>query len=394
MAVFSVLLILLLCVFLQGLIYKKRWHKNIGLSLHFSAPVATEGERLFLIETVENQKFLPLPWLSVKFQMSRHLLFEDRENAQISDDFYRNDLFNLRTYQRVTRKLRFTCGKRGVYRVKSAEIISGDILARHKFTEPVPCGSAVLTVYPRTVRLDDALASAAHRRFLGDILTKRFIQPDPFTFRGIREYQPTDSLRSVNFNATAKTGELMVNVPHFTVTQEVALMLNLEPYSAFPREDVCEYAISLAASLAEFYLDSGIPVSLATNGQGKTGDGGTLSLFAESGAGQNHLATIHEALAHISLPLGVSTSGAELLRETRLSREAKRRAGREPSYIFISTNHDGETQAAFNELRSRKYGADALWIIPVHQGLAVSVPLGERVVRAEAGYKDIGGVNA
>jgi hypothetical protein len=329
--------------------------------------------------------------------MSRHLLFDDMENAKISDDFYRNDLFNLRIYQRITRKLRFTCSKRGVYNVKSAEIISGDILARHKFTKSISCGNALLTVYPRGVNLDDALTSITHRRFLGDILTKRFIQPDPFTFRGIREYQPTDSLRSVNFNATAKTGKLMVNVNNFTVTQEVALILNLDAYSAFPSEDLFEYAISLTASLAEFYLINGIPVSFITNGQGKTTDYLNfpesvksmesdayipVSVSTESGAGQNHSATVNEALAHISLPLGVSTSGAELLYKTRLSQETKRRAGREPAYVFVSTNHDQGTRAAFYELRD-VYGADVLWIIPVHLGLDISMPLEERVVKAE-----------
>ena len=34
---------------------------------------------------------------------------------------------------------------------------------------------------------------------------------DPFEYRGIREYQPYDDMRSVNWKATAKTGDLKVN---------------------------------------------------------------------------------------------------------------------------------------------------------------------------------------
>ncbi len=38
---------------------------------------------------------------------------------------------------------------------------------------------------------------------MGDIATKRFLMEDPYMFKGIREYQPHDSFKSINFKAYA-----------------------------------------------------------------------------------------------------------------------------------------------------------------------------------------------
>jgi len=369
----AVLIVIAACVFAQSLLYRKRWDKNISLTLSFSETRATEGDRLFLSETLTNRKFLPLPWLSVKFQVSRHLLFEDQINAQVSDDFYRSDLFRIFTYQRITRRLRFECGRRGVYSVKSAEILSGDILARHKFAKTVDTRSvnSSLIVYPRGVDLD--VYFSIHKQFLGDVLSKRFIQPDPFTFRGIREYMPTDTLRSVNFKATAKTGELMVNLRDYTVACELIILFNLDPYVTYPNEELYEQTIRVIAALSAYYVCEGIPTGLAVNARDTEP--------IESGAGGDHLNRIYETLARIVFAGGVSQKGKQMLDDEIRNQEAKRRAGREPAYILLSTCHEKEIAEAFERLRAT--GADALWIIPVYREMEINVPLGERVVRAE-----------
>ena len=373
MNVLVILITLFACVWLQGAIYERRWNKNIALSISFSETRATEGEGLYLIEIITNRKFLPLPWIAVKFQVSRHLLFDDHSNAQISDDFYRNDLFRLFMYQRITRKLRFTCGKRGIYTIKSADIVSSDILALHKLTDTRMTKSAVstLTVYPRMINIDTYMNT--HKQFLGDIRSRRYIQPDPFTFRGIREYQPTDTLRSVNFKATAKTGDLMVNIRDFTVTCEIIVLLNVDPYHAYPREDLFEQTLRLAASLAAYYIDNGIPLGLVTNACGIDP--------TYSGASRDHLTHLNEALARFDFLKPPVIKGKQMLSETHRDQESKRRAGREPAYILISTYHGKDLAESFYALKES--GADALWIIPTYKDLEISVPLTERIVAAD-----------
>lgn len=377
MAALAVILAIGLLAWLQSLLYRKRWSKNTVLALSFSERYATEGDKLFLTEVISNRKFLPLPWLAVKFQVSRYLLFADGGNAKVSDDYYRNDFFNLMMFQRITRRLPFTCGKRGYYTVKSADLVSGDILAREKYTLSVPC-RASLTVFPRVIDLDALLA--VHRQFLGQILTKRFIQPDPFEFKGIREYQPTDSLRAVNFKATAKTGALMVNCYDYTVSQEIVLVLNLQKYSAFPNEALYEQTIRLATSLAAYYINQAVPLSFACNAGSVTEDG---AAWLDSGSGAGHLANINDALARIDLKKAMVSTGRELLLRAAENQEMKRREGREPAYILLSTYHERDLADAYHALVEA--GADALWIIPTTHDIDITVPLSQWVVRAQLG---------
>lgn len=408
MAVLAVVIAVGVLVWLQGFVYRRRWIRNTSLELFFSEAYATEGDKLHLTEVITNRKFLPLPWLAVKFQVSSHLWFTDHDNAKVTDDYYRHDLFNLLMFQRITRRLPFVCGKRGFYTVKSVDLISGDILAQSKFTQHIPC-AAHLTVFPRMIDLDHTLT--AHKQFLGQILTRRFIHPDPFEFKGIREYQPTDSLRTVNFKATAKTGALMVNQYDYTLSQEIVLLLNLQPYSAFPNDALYEQTIRLAATLAAYYVSQAIPISIVCNARGISwqakasgcrdglstgnGAGGTSiengthgpsagdGVLIESGSGAEHLAAINEALARIDLTKDRAQSGRDMLRDAAHRQEIKRREGREPAYILLSTYHEKDIADAYTVLTET--GADALWIIPVLRDMDIAVPLTERVVRAEIG---------
>src|SRR5690606_32141098 len=112
--IFIILLITFaLLIFLQRLLYSRYWSSRLSANLDFSARVGQEGEQIFLNEQITSSKPLPLPWLTVKFQVSRHLLFPDNVNATVSDDYYREDLFSLGMYQRITRKLPVQLKRRG-----------------------------------------------------------------------------------------------------------------------------------------------------------------------------------------------------------------------------------------------------------------------------------------
>jgi uncharacterized protein (DUF58 family) len=372
MLIAVVALVMAALVLLQRYVYKTRWNRNIRLDLTFSDKLAVEGDTLTLTEVITNRKLLPLPWLAVKFQLSRNLRFADMENAKISDDFYRSDMFNLLPYRRITRKLPFVCGKRGFYTIKSADLVSGDLFNSVRLTMSAPCG-VNLTVYPRLIDCDNILH--AHRQFLGQILTKRFIQPDPFEFKGIREYQPYDSLRSINFKATAKTGVWMVNVNDYTVTQQVILLLNLGWYSPYPDEFLYEQTIRLAASLAVYYVENGIPLGFAMN----AASSGIVRV--ESGASRSHADSIRELLAYVDVSVNPDVRFTELLAEERRLYDARRRTGSQPAYILLSTDHSPDIADGYAALA--ECGADTLWIVPASRGMEIKMELTDRVVRAD-----------
>ena len=199
--------------FLQARIYGRFWNRGLSARLFFSARSVTEGERCFLSEQVENRKALPLPMLKVKFQVSRKLHFEDEGDSAVTDQYYRNDILSLGPHQRLTRRIPFRCTARGYYRIEGLDLVASDLFLSREMVSEAEAES-VLYVYPGPVR--GVSLDAAIRRLNGEILAKRHLLEDPFEYRGLREYAPFDEPRSINWKATARTGDLTVNLRGYT----------------------------------------------------------------------------------------------------------------------------------------------------------------------------------
>ena len=357
MTALSIFIALQLSLIIVRAIYRNICLRDLDVRLFFSASTAVEGDSLTLSTVLTNAKWLPLPWVAVKFQVSKFLRFTDMENSQISDDYYRNDLYNMIMYQRITRRLEFLCTKRGYYRFKNLDITCWDILIDRKYVNHFDC-DAVLTVYPST--LEVAEVDELHTRINGHLQAQRFIHPDPFTFRGIREYAPNDPIKAVNFKASAKAQDLMVNLWDFSVSRQVVLMLNLQKQSLWHNEILDERAIKVVASLAQRLTEAHIPVRFITNGTGViSGKGVDLP----EGTGSVHLNQILEALAHIDLEQTPNTPFADVMARAFMLYQ------QEPEYWLISTYHGEDIEVAYNRLGSM--GANTTWIVPYSQQVYV-----------------------
>lgn len=353
MEIIVILLVAVLIYLLQGNIYKHHWHKGLSLSLQFQQDAVFEGERTALVEVLSNKKRLPLPWLTVKYQVSRTLLFEDSDHAATTDYYYRNDLFSITMRQRITRTLPFVCSKRGYYTIKSADLITSNLLGTEKYVSREPT-STYLTVFPALADLSGL--EIPFGRISGSLQTLSILNPDPFAFRGIREYLPTDTLRQVNFKASAKTGMLMSNEYHQTLSQELVVILNLEKNRAWSQDIVYEYAIRLAAAVTDFAVTNDMPIRLCTNGRDQlTGEEATCG----SGSGAGQLYRILEALARVDLKAGTQQNGCTLLENSLPGHD------REAVYILISPYFEKDLQEAYACCAQEAF--DALWLIPYHK---------------------------
>jgi len=357
MPIIEIFAALFLFAALQRLLFKFFWKSGLAISVGFTAATAVEGDTVSLTETLTNRKILPLPWVSVKFQVSKHLLFKDTTNFQISDDYYRNDLFSVMMFQRITRTLPFVCGKRGYYTIKSVDLVSNDVLYMSKLYS-LESSRASLVVYPRLIDIDEF--AVPYKKISGNILAHRFINPDPFEFKGIREYQSYDSFRTINFKASAKTGRLMVNMFDCTVSQEVVILLNLQKYSSWVSLSLYEKSIRLAASLAEHFVREGVPTALISGGADIVTN---RPVEIKSGQSPNHLNTIYDALARV-----------DLYREAEPILRFTREFGSEGVYsqifILISTYNAPDIAAEFDRLKES--GPDALWIIPAEYDTVIT----------------------
>ena len=96
-------------------------------------------------------------------------------------------------------------------------------------------------VYPSIFREEEFHLSL--QKLNGEIIVKRHMLEDPFEYRGIREYQPFDDIRSVNWKATARTGDLKVNQKNYTAMQTIRIFINLEDDSIWKKDNEMENII-------------------------------------------------------------------------------------------------------------------------------------------------------
>lgn len=260
----GILVVALLLYLGQKTIYQKVWHKNLRVRLSFQEEGIWEGQESTLSEIIENQKKLPLTMLKVKFQTDRHLLFADTKGSRTTDKFYRNDIFQIGALEKVTRVLRFTAGRRGYYTVAEADLVASDLFLTAQYTATADIGHSSLYVYPKPFSHPEFRQSL--KQLSGQVLTKRHLQEDPFEYRGIREYQPQDDLKSINWKATARTGEFKVNQKNYTAEKSVRIFINLEDTGILKKEDCVEASLQIATALLLLFLEQGMQVAVYCNG--------------------------------------------------------------------------------------------------------------------------------
>ncbi len=260
----GILVVALLLYLGQKTIYQKVWHKNLRVRLSFQEEGIWEGQESTLSEIIENQKKLPLTMLKVKFQTDRHLLFADTKGSRTTDKFYRNDIFQIGALEKVTRVLRFTAGRRGYYTIAEADLVASDLFLTAQYTATADIGHSSLYVYPKPFSHPEFRQSL--KQLSGQVLAKRHLLEDPFEYRSIREYQPQDDLKSINWKATARTGEFKVNQKNYTAEKSVRIFINLEDTGILKKEDCVEASLQIATALLLLFLEQGMQVAVYCNG--------------------------------------------------------------------------------------------------------------------------------
>lgn len=333
---------------IQRKLYQRTWNKNLYVNMAYSKETAVEGEEAALVEVITNDKRLPLPALTVKFQTSRKLNFLNSENSSVTDLYYRSDIFSCGGKEKTTRTLPFSCTHRGYYTITSLALSCTDLLYIEKFTK-IADTFTQLYVYPQYVDIRRLLIP--FNQLYGAVLSNRRIFPDPFEFRGIREYQPFDPMKSVNWKAYARTGELKVNLYEDTASQEVRIYLNLENNGYVNHYDIMEENIRLAATLSDMFISKGIPVSLKTNGCDCISK---LPIFVDAGTGAGHQTRILQSLARIDLTLPVAHLSAQALQDTAAG-------GQFPFVILISNYCREDFMSVAEDMAKSSEGCQLLY---------------------------------
>lgn len=284
-----------LLLWVQRSLYEKLWQKSLYVSVSFGKEPLFEGEQGELKEIIENKKRLPLSMLKVKFKTDRHLLFGNEKGSRTTDQYYRNDVFRIGGGERVTRTLKFRGGRRGYYTIDEVSLVASDLFFLSQMVADVPLKTEIY-VYPRPY--DAARLRRSLIQMNGEMLSRRHLLEDPFEYRGIREYQPYDDMRSINWKATAKTGDLKVNQRNYTSLKSVRIFFNIQDDNILKKDDAVEMTLRIVASLCRIFLQQGIQVSCYGNGV----DIVTHSpLIIPPKAGQGQMDTVYRGLARIDV---------------------------------------------------------------------------------------------
>ncbi|MFR3825583.1 MULTISPECIES: DUF58 domain-containing protein [Hungatella] len=346
---------------LQRALYERFWKKGLTADAAFQDNPAVCGSEAYLLETVINAKFLPLSILRVKFRIGRELEFVTGENSAVSDYTYRNDVFSVFPYQKITRKLTFHCSKRGYYEIKSLDLVSHDLFFSGHLIETLSLDSH-LYVYPAAA--DGSRLNVPFQKMMGTCLSRNRLVADPFELKGIREYQTYDSMHSVNWKATARTGALKVNVHESTATQNIFLFLNMDSDYPWASEALREEAVSICGSFIGAFVSEGIPTGFFSNGMDALiGE----PSFVPAGAGVSHVTRCMEALSRLRYDIPM-TPFETLMRECSLEKKAE-----DCLYIMISSCRRPELQTAYQEFC--RYSPGSLWIAPLRPEDEVTLSL-------------------
>lgn len=343
---------------LVQLLFQKIWERGFAVKVHCEHDFAYEGEQLRLVEEIENAKRFPLPAVKIKFTTSKFWEFEGEKEGVTTDLYYRSDVFSIGGRKRVKRFLTFTCVKRGYFALGDIEMFVSDYFFTREYYKKQKNNQWVY-VFARRVKIPEL--EQFYRQILGEMVSKRRLLEDPFSFAGIRDYQSFDTMRRINWKASAKTGDLKVNTYQFTSEQAVHMLLFFEQGNVNWDKKMEEFCISLTVSMAEKFIQEQVGLSVVCNGlDAETG----IGVKVGTGSGAYHMRRIDEAMARIDLLMDqAKLSQAEEFFEENMQRDGLN--------LIITTCQTPAFQRKIEE--KKKEGYEIRWLLPHYEFEPVNV---------------------
>ena len=212
--------------------------------------------------------------------------------------------------------------------------------------------------YVLPARLSVSQINIPYSKIMGMLVSRRRVYDDPFEFAGIRDYRRTDPMKHINWKASARNGNLLVNLHESTLSQKVVMLIDCEGIGAAVTDQLNETGISIAAALCERMLADGISVTILSNCTdtvtGKPLDTGELT-------GRNAGLYMRRLLAKLECKNNL-TPMQDILRAQH------ERSGKENNlYILISKEQKIRLMPAMEALAGEH---EAIWILPESRNMA------------------------
>jgi hypothetical protein len=248
--------------------------------------------------TVRNRTPLPIHFLTVADRIGS---FAARQPAQF--------VVGLGPWEERSFSYELEGRERGEYQLGPVDLVGTDAFGFFPWRAQVSCYQRVI-VYPNIYALD-----LHHKRGLpsGSLKVLNKLYEDVTRYRSLREYQPGDEPKRINWKASARMGALfsMEYVPSIYFPVLVLLNLTADDYPLAQRAHLVERAIEAAASLVFYFVGIGQEVGLVTTGRigpaAEEDDGSALPgayTVEPVRAGYAHAAHLLEQLARVNSVTG------------------------------------------------------------------------------------------
>ncbi len=267
------------------------------------------SERAFLGQQVEvnlhihNRGILPVVWVGL----------QDSLPVALSTNPFFQQILSLGPRAEADFNYTVYANKRGYYPIGPLFISGGDILG---LNAPLRLENKAqfLTVYPKIIPLSSLQIPS--RSPQGTLRHHQQIFEDPTRIFSKREYTPGDSLRRVDWKASATSGRLQIKLfePSIALETLIFLDLNSDTYHYKRHIDAIELAIVIAASVASWISGKHQTVGLKINGQDPLMMDGAPQ-YLPPRKGQAQLMHMLEILARIQPVRQVSLT--DMLRQQR-----------------------------------------------------------------------------
>ena len=227
--------------------------------------------------------------------------------------------------------------KRGVYKLGPVRVSNTDAFGLFKRDRDFGEQEDII-VYPRTYDLSDFELPPGY--LTGESSARRRSHDLTPHAASVREYAFGDSLSRIHWRTTARAGRLMSKEFELGMASDVWVLVDLhrEIQAGDLEESTDEYAVSIAASLAQKYIRAQLPVGLLAYGDER------YLLPADTGAGQYE--RIMEYLAR-SKAEGDASLAEVLSREEQLW-------GSHSSLLIVTSSHREDWAVAARELIRRR----------------------------------------
>ena len=224
--------------------------------------------------TIRNTGFLPKLWLEIY------------DHSELPGHRASHVASNLGSRSAVTWSVRTLCVRRGEFLLGPLRVVASDPFGLFELERKISATSR-LVIYPATIPLSDFTLPAG--LLPGGDAVRRRTHYITTNASGVREYVPGDSFSRIHWRSTARRDRLIVKEFELDPLADIWIILDAEravhvgeynptdadadrmPWEVDPRFAIPptteEYAVTIAASLAHFFLGKDRAVGLATSGQ-------------------------------------------------------------------------------------------------------------------------------